>query len=103
MCRMKFTLARLGIRGFEPELKNAADRLNDLRLPSGEVLSPNALAELCRDMALLPASDDGGLLGYRQVSMTLRYIHPGDRESEAAPSRAVDSIQGCLGSSDHVM
>ena len=63
MCRMKSTLTRLGIRGFEPDLKKAADRLDDLRLPSGEVLSPDALAEVGRDMALLRASDDGEAAG----------------------------------------
>ena len=51
--RMKATLARLGIRGFKPEMKKATDRLDDLRLPTGEALPPNALAELRLDMALL--------------------------------------------------
>ena len=51
--RMKSTLARLGIRGFKPDLKKAAGRLDDLRLPTGEALPPNARAELRRDMALL--------------------------------------------------
>ena len=50
---MKATLARLGIRGFNPELKRASHRLDDLRLPTGEAIPPNALAELRRDMALL--------------------------------------------------
>ena len=51
--RMKATLARLGIRGFNPKLKRATHRLDDLRLPTGEALPPNALAELRRDLALL--------------------------------------------------
>ncbi len=51
--RMKATLTCLGIRGFKPELKEAAQRLDDLRLPTGEALPPNALAELRRDMATL--------------------------------------------------
>ncbi len=51
--RMKSTLARLGIRVFKPDLKKAAGRLDDLRLPTGETLPPNARAELRRDMALL--------------------------------------------------
>ena len=51
--RMKATLARLGIRGFKPEMKKATDRLDDLRLPTGEALPPDALAELRCDMALL--------------------------------------------------
>ena len=46
--RMKATLARLGIRGFNPELKRASHRLDDLRLPTGEALPPNAVAAVDR-------------------------------------------------------
>ena len=42
--RMKATLIRLGIRGFNP------DRLEGLRTPEGEPIPPNTLAELRRDM-----------------------------------------------------
>jgi transposase len=48
--RMKATLIRLGIRGFNPKLKKAAERLVDLRTPEGEPIPPNTLAELRRDM-----------------------------------------------------
>jgi len=48
--RMKATLSRLGIRGFNPKLKKAAERLKDLRTPEGEPIPPNTLAELRRDM-----------------------------------------------------
>jgi transposase len=48
--RMKATLIRLGIRGFNPKLKKAAERLEGLRTPEGESISPNTLAELRRDM-----------------------------------------------------
>jgi transposase len=48
--RMKATLIRLGIRGFNPKLKKAAGRLEDLRTPEGEPIPPNTLAELRRDM-----------------------------------------------------
>ena len=48
--RMKATLVRLGIRGFNPKLKKAADRLEGLRTPEGEPIPPNTLAELRRDM-----------------------------------------------------
>jgi transposase len=48
--RMKATLIRLGIRGFNPKLKKAAERLDDLRTPEGEPIPPNTLAELRRDM-----------------------------------------------------
>src|SRR6266852_702342 len=49
--RMKAALVRLGIRGFNPKLKKAAERLDGLRTPEGEPIPPNALAELRRDMA----------------------------------------------------
>jgi transposase len=48
--RMKAALIRLGIRGFNPKLKKAAERLDDLRTPEGEPIPPNTLAELRRDM-----------------------------------------------------
>jgi transposase len=48
--RMKATLTRLGIRGFNPKLKNAAERLEGLHTPEGEPVPPNTLAELHRDM-----------------------------------------------------
>jgi transposase len=48
--RMKAALTRLGIRGFNPKLKKAAGRLQDLRTPEGEPIPPNTLAELRRDM-----------------------------------------------------
>jgi transposase len=48
--RMKAALIRLGIRGFNPKLKKASDRLESLRTPEAEPIPPNALAELKRDM-----------------------------------------------------
>ena len=48
--RMKATLIRLGIRGFNPKLKRAAERLEGLCTPEGEPIPPNTLAELRRDM-----------------------------------------------------
>jgi transposase len=51
--RMKGALARLGVRGFKPTLRNAAERLQALRTPEGEPLPPDTLAELRRDMARL--------------------------------------------------
>lgn len=48
--RMKATLVRLGIRGFNPKLKRAADDLEALRTPEGAPIPPNTLAELKRDM-----------------------------------------------------
>jgi transposase len=38
------------IRGFNPKMKKAAQRLEDLRTPEDEPIPPNTLAELRRDM-----------------------------------------------------
>ena len=43
-------LARLGIRSFNPTLKEAPERLEHLRTPEGEPIPPNTLAELSRDL-----------------------------------------------------
>jgi transposase len=51
--RMKAGLARLGIRGFKPELLKAPQRLGTLRTPEGVPIPPNTLAEMRRDMARL--------------------------------------------------
>jgi transposase len=48
--RMKAALMRLGIRGFSPKFKKAAERLESLRTPEGEPIPPNTLGELRRDM-----------------------------------------------------
>ena len=51
--RIKDALARLGVRGFKPTLREASERLGTLRTPEGTPLPPNTLAELGRDMARL--------------------------------------------------
>ena len=51
--RTKSALARLGIRGFKPELKKAPQRLDALTTPEGVPIPPNTLAELRRDLARL--------------------------------------------------
>jgi len=48
--RMKATLVRLGIRGFNPKLKRATGDLEALRTPEGAPIAPNTLAELKCDM-----------------------------------------------------
>jgi transposase len=48
--RMKATLVRLGIRGFNPKLRNAPERLGVLQTPEGSPIPPNTLAELKREM-----------------------------------------------------
>jgi transposase len=46
-------LVRLGIRNFNPKLRNAAERLEQLHTPEGTPIPPNTLAELRRDLARL--------------------------------------------------
>jgi transposase len=51
--RMKAILAWLGVRGFNPKLRKAPQRLDDLRTPEDLPLPPNTVHELRRDMARL--------------------------------------------------
>jgi transposase len=51
--RMKAAFVRLGIRGFNPKLRNAPERLAALRTPEGSPIPPNTLAELQREMVHL--------------------------------------------------
>jgi transposase len=51
--RVKGALVRLGIRNFNPKLRQAAERLEQLRTPEGVALPANTLAELRRDLARL--------------------------------------------------
>jgi transposase len=51
--RIKATLARLGIRGFKPTLRTAAERLERLHTPEGVPLPPHTLAGLRRELARL--------------------------------------------------
>lgn len=51
--RLKGALIRLGIRDFNPRLRNAADRLEQLRTREGVPLPPNTLAQMRRDIARL--------------------------------------------------
>jgi transposase len=51
--RMKAALARLGIRGFKPELRKAAQRLEALRTPEDLPIPANTLDEIRRDLARL--------------------------------------------------
>ncbi len=51
--RMKAALARLGIRGFNPALRKAANGLETLRTPEGNVVPERALAEMRRAMSRL--------------------------------------------------
>jgi transposase len=42
--RMKAAFVRLGIRGFNPKLRNAPERLAALRTPEGRPIPPNTMA-----------------------------------------------------------
>jgi transposase len=50
---MKAAFVRLGIRGFNPKLRKAPERLAALRTAEGSPIPPNTLAELQREMAHL--------------------------------------------------
>ena len=51
--RLKSIFACLGIRGFNPTLKRAPERLDALRTPEGRPIPPKTLAELRRTMSRL--------------------------------------------------
>ncbi len=51
--RIKACLVRFGIRNFKPMLRKAPERLSELCTPEGDLLPPNTVAELRRDMARL--------------------------------------------------
>jgi transposase len=51
--RMKSALARLGIRGFKPELRKAPQLVDALRTPEDALIPPNTLAEIRRDLVRL--------------------------------------------------
>ena len=78
--RMK--AARLGIRGFKPELRKAPERLDALRTPEGEPIPPNTLAEIRRDMARL-ALVRGQIADLEQARLT---------RLEQAPDRRPDAM-----------
>lgn len=51
--RIKSAMARLGIRGFKPEVRNAPQRLRALRTPEDMPIPPHTRDELERDLARL--------------------------------------------------
>jgi transposase len=51
--RLKGALAQLSIGGFNPKLRHERERLTALRIPEGEAIRPNTLAELQRDRTRL--------------------------------------------------
>jgi transposase len=56
--RIKAAVVRLGIRGFNPKLRKAPERLAALRTPEGCPIPPNTMAELGREMAHLQFIDE---------------------------------------------
>jgi transposase len=50
---MKGDLARLGVRNFNPKLRRAREKLDELRTPEGTALPPNTRAKLTRDLERL--------------------------------------------------
>ena len=56
--RMKSALARLGIRGFKPELRKAPQKISALRTPEGAPIPPNTLDEFHRDLTRLAVIRD---------------------------------------------
>jgi transposase len=74
--RMKSTLARLGLRGFKPTLRKAAERLDRLRTAEGVLLPPNTLAER-------PHGSSPWAEGPRDMAR-LRFVMDQIREIEAA-------------------
>ena len=51
--RLKAALTRLGIRGFNPKLRKAPQRLESLRTPEGFPIPPNTLDEMRRNFVRL--------------------------------------------------
>jgi transposase len=47
---MKSALARLGIRGFKPQLRKAPQLVEALRTPEDAPIPPNTLDEIRRDL-----------------------------------------------------
>lgn len=81
--RMKAACARLGLRGFKPQLRAAATQLDQLRTPEGGPLPPLALAELRRDLARLGfiESQIREIERERRNRLTAAAAAPGRREA----------------------
>ena len=80
--RMKASLVRLGIRGFNPKLRKAPPQLAALRTPEGGPIPANTLAELQREMAHL-----------RFINEQIRQIKNARlKELKEAPHRASNGV-----------
>jgi transposase len=87
--RTKACLARFGIRGFDPTLRKAADRLEKLITPEGVRLPPLTLAEMLHDMARL-----------RFLREQIRAIEKARlkrlKDAPATPTNAMIHLLGCI-------
>ncbi len=89
--RLKGTLARLGIRGFKPELRKAAQRLDALRTPEGVAIPPHTLEEMRRDLARL------ALLHAQITAIEQARLRRLDRAPHSGPHAMVRLLARVLG------
>jgi len=89
--RMKAALARLGIRGFKPELRKAAQQLESLHTPEESPIPPNTLDELRRDLARL-AILRGQIIAIEQTR--LERLEPAPHTGANAMIRLLASVIG---------
>jgi transposase len=90
--RMKAALVRLGIRAFNPKLRKAAQRLDDLVTPEGETLPANTLAELRRDLARLALLREQ--IGAIEAARLKRLEHQVSSDGPHAMVRLIAKIVG---------
>jgi hypothetical protein len=108
--RMKAALIRLGIRGFNPKLKKAAERLDGLRTPEGEPIPREMhmqrpppgpeVAHTAPSSSILTAYDEQHLITYlrlldahaegadwREIARTVLHLDP-EHESDRSGRRS---------------
>ena len=88
---MKGALARLGIRGFEPELRGAPQRLETLRTPEGLPIPPDTLEEFRRDLARL------GMVRERIAAIERARLARLEQAPETGPQAMVRLLAGITG------
>jgi hypothetical protein len=80
----KATLIRLGIRGFNPKLRHAEQRLETLRAPEGEPIPANTAA------SSLPARS--AVVGVHQARRARRALHLEALDAAEMPLRSASPI-----------
>lgn len=93
--RMKACLIRLGIRSFNPTLRRAQERLEELRTPEGAPLPPNNLGELRRDMARLQLVREQ--IKEIEADRIQRLERASNAEAEAEPHAMVKQLARIVG------